>query len=294
MTRDYPMTCIAGTTRSSSSPNKIDETKGHSGRIARPLKLDDEDDNDSDDENCIRTANAAMRGSAASASEDLPETPQLDPGHASGAAAAADDSPVFLIGKYTGETYESVTIENPGYVIWVVSRANPSSGLRAYIDWVENRYRIDSKNNRLINIANGQVLKVTAEVVRKSKTRNSKLERASKMWAARDPCEPRCDPETLTFAGSNQYIKKSTCMVCGTVTSTPREEETANTPEVICRHRRTDFRGSTRTTHRVYCLDCRVYISECRQEEYKEEKKKRSHISVDGQLGLTSGPETPV
>eukprot|EP00974_Lingulodinium_polyedra_P076323 7387198-Lingulodinium_polyedra.AAC.1 len=90
----------------------------------------------------------AMRGAAASA-EGLPETPQPGPaaGSASAAACAADDSPVFHMGKYSGETYWHVTFENPGYVMWALSQTKPSSGLQAYIDWVEKSFRIDAKNN---------------------------------------------------------------------------------------------------------------------------------------------------
>ena len=50
-----------------------------------------------------------------------------------------------MIGKYYGETYESVTLENPGYVIWAKSLVNPSSGLRAYVDWVGKQYQVDVK-----------------------------------------------------------------------------------------------------------------------------------------------------
>ena len=85
------------------------------------------------------------------------------------------------------------------------------------------------KNNRLINIETGQILKADAEVVRKSKSRNSKLEQASKTWATKPPCEV-CDPKTFTFAGSNQYFKKTTCMVCGKVTTTAREEDNPHIP----------------------------------------------------------------
>eukprot|EP00974_Lingulodinium_polyedra_P087472 8478351-Lingulodinium_polyedra.AAC.1 len=62
-------------------------------------------------------------------------------------------------------------------------------------------------------------------------------------------------------------------MVCGKVTSIAREDEKPKVPEALCKHEHTDFRGSSRTTHRVYCVDCGRYIFECPQEEYKEERK---------------------
>ena len=50
----------------------------------------------------------------------------------------------------------------------------------------------------------------------------------------------------------------------------------------MCKHRRADFRGSSRTTHKVYCLDCRTYIYECPQEAYKEEKKRERESNLRG------------
>ena len=152
---------------------------------------------------------------------------------------------------------------------------------------------------------------MTEEVTRLSKARHRNRDN-SKEWSTREPCQPIC--ERFSFPGSNQYTEKKTCFACGAVTLTPRGPAVPNVPEVLCNHLRTYHRGSTRTVHRVYCLDCRVYIYECPQEEHKEEKTRvyEGHIcilhivtchrtsvgnplgtySVDGQAGRPAATQT--
>ena len=62
-------------------------------------------------------------------------------------------------------------------------------------------------------------------------------------------------------------------MKCGTHTKELRpQEEPCYTPDV-CPHLVTDHRGSTRSTHKVWCKQCNTYILEEPQELHKERVK---------------------
>ena len=62
-----------------------------------------------------------------------------------------------------------------------------------------------------------------------------------------------------------------TCLQCGTVTQGKREEPLVKSPET-CPHVNTDARGSSSTTHRVYCKDCGQYVYECPQSEWRQQQ----------------------
>ena len=81
-----------------------------------------------------------------------------------------------------------------------------------------------------------------------------------------------------TRAGSNATHVRLTCLQCGTVTQTKREETLVKSPET-CHHVNTDSRGSSSATHRVYCKDCGQYVSECPQSEWRQEQNEiRSNL----------------
>ena len=84
------------------------------------------------------------------------------------------------------------------------------------------------------------------------------------------PCVGGCPPHALNKAGSNSHVIKTTCMLCGTKTSTRRESPVPQVAYEDCQHLRTDNRGSDRRTHRVYCLDCCRIIDETPQTLHKE------------------------
>ena len=59
---------------------------------------------------------------------------------------------------------------------------------------------------------------------------------------------------------------------CGAALSQgKREEPLVKSPE-ICPHVNTDARGSSSTTHRVYCKDCGQYVCECPQSEWRQQQ----------------------
>ena len=74
-----------------------------------------------------------------------------------------------------------------------------------------------------------------------------------------EPCAGGCPAHAISRAGSHSYVVKTTCVLCGHRTSEPR-------PQV-------DYRGSTRSVHKVYCLDCCTYIEEVPQRLHKAGKE---------------------
>ena len=83
-----------------------------------------------------------------------------------------------------------------------------------------------------------------------------------------EPCAGRCPAHAISRAGSNSYVVKTTCVLCGHKTSEPR-------PKVYeeCEHARVDYRGSTRSAHKIYCLDCCTYIEEVPHRLHKAGKE---------------------
>ena len=86
------------------------------------------------------------------------------------------------------------------------------------------------------------------------------------------PCTGGCPPHAISRAGSNAHVMKTTCMVCGHKTSTPRPKPEPSQSHEVCLHKRTDNRNSTRSVHRVYCLDCCATIEEIPQKLWKTQQ----------------------
>ena len=84
-------------------------------------------------------------------------------------------------------------------------------------------------------------------------------------------CVPRCDSRHATRAGSNATHVRHTCLQCGTVIQGKREEPPERLPKT-CPHENIDARGSSSTTHRVYCKDCGRYVYECPQSEWRQQQ----------------------
>ena len=80
------------------------------------------------------------------------------------------------------------------------------------------------------------------------------------------PCAEGC--VNFSKRGSSATHEKLTCIVCGHSTTTARQQ----VPRLVydqCPHANTDFRGSGKNTHRMYCLDICNAITEMRQAVYK-------------------------
>ena len=88
-----------------------------------------------------------------------------------------------------------------------------------------------------------------------------------------EPCAGGCPAHAISRAGSNSYVVKTTCMLCGHKTAEPRPKAIPKKVYEECEHAREDYRGSTHSVHKVYCLDCCTYIEEVPQRLRKAGKE---------------------
>ena len=73
----------------------------------------------------------------------------------------------------------------------------------------------------------------------------------------------------FTKQGSTGYTIKKTCLVCGHSETTRRNMVPLMAPE-NCPHDDTDFRGSSKSTHRTFCKKCCTFIDEAPMQIRKE------------------------
>ena len=180
---------------------------------------------------------------------------------------------VFQFGKYRNERYEYVTEETPDYyflgLVGTETKQVPSTllgmgdrtlcrGSSAFNPHVQGNWT--DPGSETVSVKGSEADRVaTQEVIAPGRVEaNSEM----CLW---------CDPCHATRAGSNATHVRLTCLQCGTVTQTKREETLVKSPET-CQHVNTDARGSSSATHRVYCRDCDQYVYECPQSEWRQEQ----------------------
>ena len=179
---------------------------------------------------------------------------------------------VFRFGKYRNERYEDVTEESPDYYFWSSQERKPSKYLQHYLDWVTEHYVVDPVRSTLTSKVTGRILEAKPSTTKGQKQTESQLKSLRQEgWKQTTNCVTQCDPRHATRAGSNATHVRLTCLQCGTVTQTKREETLVKSPET-CQHVATDSRGSSSATHRVYCKDCGQYVYECPQSEWRQEQ----------------------
>ena len=81
------------------------------------------------------------------------------------------------------------------------------------------------------------------------------------------PCRDGCDPATISKVGSNAQFTRETCLVCGHVRKTPKT--TRKFSPSACTREHVDHRGSSKTVHRTFCLDCETCVNEVPQSEHR-------------------------
>ena len=205
------------------------------------------------------------------------------------AGSHADPVPRFAYGKYKGELYTDVTGEHPDYYFWAknLPPSKLSKYLSMYIDYVEQKFDIDTARQTLAERATGAVTTASGAyqgqptVKATSKGRTSKLDEARKHWKDRAPCE-RCEPATISLMGSNAHMRVETCLVCGSVTKKKAEPPAPQSNPDECSHAVRDFRGSDKTTHRVFCLGCCTFVAEMPQSEYRAARTAQSTAHASG------------
>ena len=181
---------------------------------------------------------------------------------------------VFGFGRHKGQTYWQVLQTNPSYVHWGLAEKDPSPQLKAFLVWVHRNFVITPPGEKIeardipLGFEQSQDLEFARAMAICEKKPKSKLSLLP--MSPKGPCVGGCPPHALNKAGSNSHIIKTTCMLCGTKTSTRRESPVPQVAYEDCQHLRTDNRGSDRRTHRVYCLDCCRIIDETPQTLHKE------------------------
>ena len=161
-------------------------------------------------------------------------------------------------------------------------------------------YKVNHESRTLRRRSDSKVISVTAgekACTAPRAKRASKLAEAAKHWAERGPCKHRCAPETMSRAGSNHIFIRNTCLVCGQISRERREPEAPTTSAAECSHENVDHRGSSRSTHRVFCLDCLQTVYECPQEEHRRQKDQLHTAHLRGRTqhgdlhGTKQGPK---
>ena len=188
----------------------------------------------------------------------------------------------FNFGMHKGQTYMDCLREHPDYYHWGLSEKNPSPQLEAYLRWVFKNFDVPpagagrpvprdrpvADKDCDLDVARSLVLSGRQAV-------KSKL---SMMKQADEPCRGGCPERAISRAGSNAHVMKTTCMICGHKTSVPRPKVTPTKATHECAHERVDFRYSTRSVHKVYCLDCDTIVEETPQRVRKMGKDLASQI----------------
>ena len=168
----------------------------------------------------------------------------------------------FNFGMHRGSTYLEVLRQHPDYyhcLTWVYRHfvMPPAKAGTATL------------RERPLSVEEIDLDRARSEAVL-SKKPKSKL---SMLRQQDEPCAGGCPAHAISRAGSNSYVVKTTCMLCGHRTSEPRPKATPKKVYGECEHARVDYRGSTRSVHKVYCLDCCTYIEEVPQRLRKAGKE---------------------
>ena len=97
------------------------------------------------------------------------------------------------------------------------------------------------------------------------------------------PCAEGC--ANFSKRSSNATHENLSCIVCGHSTTAARRQ----VPKFVydqCPHDNTDFRGSDKNTHRVYCLGCCSAITEMPLALHKKQKKVIYDATRSGEIIL--------
>ncbi|CAE7418365.1 GIP [Symbiodinium sp. CCMP2592] len=187
----------------------------------------------------------------------------------------------FNFGMHKGQTYMDCLREHPDYYHWGLSEKNPSPQLEAYLRWVFKNFDVPPAGagrpvQRDRPVADRDCdLDVARSLILSGRKTKSKL---SMMKQADEPCRGGCPERAISRAGSNAHVMKTTCMICGHKTSVPRPKVTPTKATHECAHERVDFRYSTRSVHKVYCLDCDTIVEETPQRVHKMGKELASQV----------------
>ena len=197
------------------------------------------------------------------------ELPFLEVRDASPEALPQGYDQKFTFGQYRGWTYYEVITRQRAYVVWALKEKSPNPlFLGHFVDWVHTYFVVDNDVFKMKETPSAN----TTRPVPESRGRNkSKLNNIRK--DPNGPCPDGCTTATGTYTGSNASIRRFTCYKCGYSTQTPVAETPQLFDPAICPHANTDSRGSTKTTHRTYCKDCKQVVEEMPQDSWRERQE---------------------
>jgi hypothetical protein len=183
----------------------------------------------------------------------------------------AAEVPLFSFGQYSGQSFKEITEEEAHYFFWAESQTRPSALLKQYLNWVTDNYDINFDKRKLSRNTDGKAFDADWEKVylshrfkAKEPSKTEKIFRAKQAQVAK--CNT-CGP--FSKAGTNAHQTVTTCTVCG-FREKEKKDATIRTrcPE-DCPHLNTNHSSSSKTTHRVFCLDCGSVTYEEPQSVYK-------------------------
>ena len=93
----------------------------------------------------------------------------------------------------------------------------------------------------------------------KTKTVKIKDEARKVSESALTAKQAACPHTDVNHKGSNAWVKRTNCNLCGLSWNEKRQEAPVTNPDT-CKHRNTDNRGSTKDMLCVYCKDCQTYV----------------------------------
>ena len=287
-----------GTPRPSEAP--ASDFSEDDGVLSTEDSLEEYDDEEMSDEADDRRARHAPPVTPQRGSGSAPRTPPRgtggyprdDPqrgrsGRGTGSAASSGPpEPIFTFGKFQGQLFGTATEMDPSYFFWAVTQRMPSTQLRNYVNWVEENFDVDYDIPELTRKSDKRTFTPPKEKILKMKKKEKKKSALATAAALnrkdKPPCRPFCDPNHCSRAGTNSWYLCMTCLRCGTVSKERRAAGPATCREAECQHENTDHRGSNRSVHKVFCLDCQTTVYEMPQEEYKKQQELLKQATLKG------------
>jgi len=166
-------------------------------------------------------------------------------------------TPKFKFGQYKGENFGTVCRNHPDYYFWATSQKKPSQFLLDFMDFVQKNYEMDVTAKSL-TLDVHKHLRVQPQMSDNPQERPMVTRSKSLKYAKVPQCEQCTD---FSGVGSNSFVQRRTCKVCGTVYQNKTEKKDYQNPN-LCPHEHLTRQGSSKTTCRIHCSDCNTYVSE--------------------------------
>ena len=161
-----------------------------------------------------------------------------------------DHGCIFPVGQFKGLSFWNVLFEQTGYYHHAKKHTPKSPYYATWLNWVDKYFVVGADGIHLREVPVEHVehrdLLVTRETGRRK--------------PPNPPLPNKCQEcREFTKQGSTGYTIRKTCLVCGHSETTRRDMVPLMTPE-NCPHDDTDFRGSSKSTHRTFCKKCCTFI----------------------------------